>query len=122
MLPFIIAAVGGYLIGSSYEKEIFARGGVVKINNDDSSDYSSKREAFVGKNLEGKVLDNGDYAVLSYGYYPIWYWKSSENKWFKNKDKYSQTTSKQTNQSKPSDDFKELSKEAMEAMYNESFK
>lgn len=79
----------------------FAKGGVARITNGEAKDYSENRLPFKGANLEGKELDNGDYVVLSYGHYPIWYYNKKEEKWYTNSDKYSATTSKQTSQSRP---------------------
>ena len=56
---------------------------------------------FVANNLEGKTLENGDYVVLSYGYYPIWFWCKRTNKWYGNKDKFSVTTAKHISQTRP---------------------
>ena len=33
MIPFILAAVGGYLIGDAYKQQVFAEGGVLKGSN-----------------------------------------------------------------------------------------
>lgn len=81
-----------------------AKGGATageRIINNEANQYSEHKLPFKGNNLEGKLLDNGDYVVLSYGYYPIWYWNSRELKWFGNSTKYSVTTSKQITQSRP---------------------
>lgn len=102
----------------------FARGGAVKIPNIEAKDYSSQRKDFRANNLEGKTLDNGDYVVLSYGHYPIWWWNKDENKWYSNSSKYSVTTSKQTGQSRPSMDVISLThQELLEKMseYNAKF-
>jgi hypothetical protein len=79
----------------------FARGGVERIANTQARDYSENLIPFKGANLEGKVLDNGDYVVLSYGYYPIWWFCKKEGKWYGNATKYSVTISKQMSQSRP---------------------
>ena len=70
----------------------FARGGVERIANTQARDYSENLIPFKGANLEGKVLDNGDYVVLSYGYYPIWWFCKKEGKWYGNATKYSVPT------------------------------
>jgi len=96
---------GGYMADGGY-----ARGGVERIANTQARDYSENLIPFKGANLEGKTLDNGDYVVLSYGYYPIWWYCKKEGKWYGNATKYSQTTSKQTTQSRPTYDAVMLSK------------
>lgn len=98
---------GGKPIGST---GMFADGGTaawgaaVRIPNIEAASHAENFIPFRGNNLEGKILDNGDYAVLSYGYYPIWYYSKKEGKWYGNKDKYSVTTAKQMSQSKPTHD------------------
>jgi hypothetical protein len=97
---------GGNYQGEEESKIEFAKGGqpgerVERITNAEANVYSENRIPFKGNNLEGKTFDNGDYAVLSYGHYPIWYYCSKDQKWYGNKDKYSVSTSKQTTQSRP---------------------
>ena len=82
----------------------FAKGGVARIANSEAKEHTENLIDFKGNNLEGKTLDNGDYVVLSYGYYPIWYYNKSEQKWYGNSTKYSVTTSKQMTQSRPTYD------------------
>ena len=90
---------------------MFARGGgVERVANSQSRDYSENLIPFKGANLEGKTLDNGDYVVLSYGYYPIWWYCKAEGKWYGNSTKYSVTTSKQMTQSRPTYDAKMVTK------------
>lgn len=82
----------------------FKAGGLTapaRINNAEAKEFSENQFPFRGNNLEGKVLDNGDYVVLSYGYYPIWYWSAKEQKWYGTTDKYSNTTARQISQSRP---------------------
>jgi hypothetical protein len=102
---------------------LLAKGGrayVERIPNSESHAYSENRIPFKGSNLEGKILDNGDYTVLSYGHYPIWYWSSKENKWYGNKDKYSNTTAVQISQSRPTIEAQMLShSELLEKMRDE---
>ena len=69
---------------------------------------------FKANNLEGKTLSNGDYVVLSYGWYPLWYYSKSEAKWYGNATKYSVSTSKQSSQSRPSYDATMLSRNELE--------
>lgn len=91
---------GGQPLGST---KLYARGGeaVEKIANGEAGAYVENRIPFKGSNLEGKTLDNGDYVVLSYGYYPLWYFNMENREWFGNADKYSVSTSKQMSQSRP---------------------
>jgi hypothetical protein len=89
---------------------MMARGGVERIANSNAREYSENLIPFKGNNLEGKTLDNGDYVVLSYGYYPIWYYCKADNQWYGNSTKYSVTTSKQISQSRPTYDAKMLSR------------
>ena len=72
-----------------------------KIKNADAKEYTENMLPFIGNNLSGMVFPNGDYLVSSYGYYPIWYYSKSEEKWYGNKDKFSVTTAKQMSQSRP---------------------
>ena len=74
---------------------------VARITNIEAKEYSENKFPFKGNSLEGKLLDNGDYVVLSYGYYPIWYFSTREGKWYGNATKYSVTTSRQLSQSRP---------------------
>ena len=76
-----------------------ATGGAVKIANKDARSYVANREPFNGNNLSAKLMPNGAYVVLSYGYYPLFVYKYK--KWYENKEKYSVSTSKQTGQARP---------------------
>ena len=99
----------------------YARGGAPKISNGESRSYTENMLPFRANNLEGKTLDNGDYVVLSYGYYPIWFYSAATSKWYGNKDKYSQSTAKQISQSRPSYDATILPKsELNEVMFSSS--
>lgn len=82
----------------------YASGGALgdaRIPNSEAATCSEHRIPFKGTNLEGKFLDNGDYIVLSFGFYPLWFWCASENQWYGNKDKYNNTAAKQFTQSRP---------------------
>lgn len=108
---YISLEQGGEMVGSDIEGAgMFARGGVARISNAESRTYTENMLPFVANNLEGKTLSNGDYVVLSYGYYPIWYYSKKESKWYGNKDKYSMTTAKHISQSRPTYDATILSK------------
>jgi hypothetical protein len=101
----------------------YARGGVERIANRDARDYAENMLPFKGANLEGKTLSNGDYVVLSYGYYPIWFYCKHEGKWYGNSTKYSVTTSKQMSQSRPTYDATMLTRNELDArMLNASEK
>jgi hypothetical protein len=93
---------------------MMARGGVERIANSNAREYSENMIPFKGNNLEAKTLDNGDYVVLSYGYYPIWFYSKAENQWYGNSTKYSVTTSKQMSQSRPTYDAKMLTRNDLE--------
>ena len=69
---------------------------------------------FKANNLEGKTLSNGDYAVLSYGWYPLWYYSKSEGKWYGNSTKYSVSTTKQMSQSRPTYDATMVSRNELD--------
>jgi len=115
-------ADGGMMAdGGIMEDDSYARGGVPKISNVESRSYTENMLPFKAANLEAKTLDNGDYVVLSYGYYPIWFYSKATNKWYGNKDKYSQTTAKQISQSRPTYDATILSKSELdEVMFSSS--
>jgi hypothetical protein len=107
--------------GGMMEDDSYARGGAPKISNTESRSYTENMLPFKAANLEAKTLDNGDYVVLSYGYYPIWFYSKATNKWYGNKDKYSQTTAKQISQSRPTYDATILSKSELdEVMFSSS--
>jgi hypothetical protein len=74
---------------------------IPRIPNNEANVYAENKIAFKANNLEGKTLDNGDYAVLSFGIYPIWYFRQDERKWYGNADKYCQATALHISQSKP---------------------
>jgi hypothetical protein len=101
------------------EMQEMARGGVSaayrpdKIKNADAREYTENFIPFVGNNLSGMAFPNGDYLVSSYGYYPIWYYVKSEEKWYGNTDKFSVTTAKQMSQSRPTYDAKMVSNDQM---------
>jgi hypothetical protein len=100
--------------GEMVDVSLYAKGGVERIANNESKTYTENLIPFKANNLEAKTLDNGDYVVLSYGYYPIWWHCKKENKWYGNKDKYSQTTAKQMSQSRPTYDAEMLGRNELE--------
>ena len=90
----------------------YARGG--RIANSDSSSSAENHLDFQGNNLEGKTLSNGDYVVLSYGWFPLWYYSRRNSTWYGNSTKYSPSTSKQASQSRPTYDAIMLPKDQLE--------
>ncbi len=73
-----------------------------RIANSDANSYTENRIPFKGNNLEGKTLDSGDYVVLSFGYYPIWFYSAVDKKWYGNSDDYCRVTAMQRPQTRPS--------------------
>ena len=102
------------------ESEYARGGGVPRTSNSDSKAYTENHLPFMANNLEGKTLENGDYVVLSYGYYPIWFWHKRTNKWYGNKDKFSVTTAKQISQSRPTYEAEMLSRGEMDNLMSKS--
>jgi len=96
----------------------YARGG--RIANSDSSSSAENFLDFQGSNLEGKTLSNGDYVVLSYGWYPLWYYSRRNSTWYGNSTKYSPSTSKQASQSRPTYNAIMLPKEQLERVMADS--
>lgn len=97
-----------------------AKGGQARISNSEASSYAENHQPFKGNNLESKTLENGDYVVLSYGYYPIWYWNKKENKWYQNKEKFSQTTARHITASRPTYDAQVVTRNEMDNMMAKS--
>lgn len=92
----------------------YAKGGVAqKILNNEANQYSENRLPFRANNLEGKTLDNGDYVVLSFGHYPIWYYNAKEGKWYGNITEVSKTTALQKSASRPDWNAEMLTHEAL---------
>ena len=73
----------------------------VIIPNFESAAYAENQIEFTGANLQGKQLANGDYVVLSFLYYPIWYFNAHEQLWYGNSDKYNSVTAMHISQSRP---------------------
>ena len=94
--------------------EEYAKGGSPRIANQNARKYTENMLDFTGNNLEGKTLANGNYVVLSYGWYPLWYYNKRDGLWYMNKDKYSVYTSKQTSQSRPTYNAVSLTKSEMQ--------
>lgn len=75
-----------------------------KIVNQEAREYVENMIDFIGNNLSGLTMSNGDYLVSSFGYYPIWYYDKREKKWYGNTDKFSVTTAKHSSQTRPTYD------------------
>ena len=99
----------------------------MKIANNKASLFTSRKQEFQGSNTFGtwgKLSPNGIparsvYTVYSYGYhFPMYVFKAGI--WYENGDKYSQTTSKQQNQLRPSIDgaFIVTTTEKMKSLIN----
>ncbi len=93
---------GGVIDDSFYEEGGSASGSSApRIANEDAMTYAENTLPFIGNNIEGKFLSNGDYAILSMGYYPIWLFCNAERKWYGNSDKLSLVTAKHITQTRP---------------------
>lgn len=92
----------------------YARGGYERVANSQAREYTENMLPFRANNLEGKTLENGDYVVLFYGYYPIWFYCKRDGKWYGNRDKFSVTTSKHMSQSRPTYHADMLSRSEMD--------
>ena len=71
----------------------------MNVSNQKCSQYVNECKPFQGSNLSGVRLSDSLYVVYSYGWWPIW--AKINNQWYGHKEKYSNTTSKQTGQSRP---------------------
>ena len=88
----------------------------MKVANKNCKTFVENMQEFKGNNLEGKFNSNGNYVVLSYGWYPVFINKG--NKWFEVVDKYSSSTARQMYHSRPYNTTK-VSKETMrDLMFN----
>lgn len=80
-----------------------------RVSNSNCSYYVKNKEEFIGSNmyaaerLVGSLFDGTRvYVVYSYGeHFPMWIYDYQTGQWYGNKDKFSITTSKQQNQSRP---------------------
>lgn len=64
----------------------------MKTTNNKAHEAIAKFQPFTANNLEAK-FENGNYVVLSYGYYPIFVHK--DGVWYKNDNGFSPSTKKQ---------------------------
>jgi hypothetical protein len=105
--------------GQRMEVEHLDHGGALslhrpeKIENRDAREYVENKIPFIGNNLSGITMSNGDYLVSSYGYYPIYYYSKRENKFYGSKDKFSVTTAKHLSQARPNYDVIMVENEKM---------
>lgn len=84
-----------------------------KIANRDARGMVQRRINFNANNIWGTHHEN-IYAVYSYRQsFPIWLYDKAMDVWCRNEDKYSQTTSKHTTQTCPTDKYLNLSTEDM---------
>ena len=89
---------------------------MVRTSNKNCRTFVESMQEFKANNLEGKFNSNGNYVVLSYGWYPVFLNKGG--KWFEVDSRYSVSTAKQMTQSRPNDTIK-VSKETMrDLMFN----
>ena len=88
----------------------------MRTTNKNCRTFVENMQEFKGNNLEGKFNSNGNYVVLSYGWYPVFI--NYGNKWFEVADTYSVSTARQMTQSRPYNTTK-VSKETMrDLMFN----
>ena len=90
-----------------------------QIANKRARQYVQNLELFKGSNLFSETL--GDYYVVySYGYhYPMLVHNKKTDQWYRNKDRYSVTTSKQLGQCTPYDvAFIDASTKELKAVLN----
>ena len=74
---------------------------VYKTTNSKSYRYTTMKKQFKANNMFAQWT-NGVYVVYSYGkHFPMYIYNPIEQIWYENKDKYSQSTSKQQNQARP---------------------
>lgn len=90
-----------------------------QIANKNARDYVQNLELFKGSNLFSETIGEY-YVVYSYGhYYPMLVHNKKTDQWFRNKDRYSVTTSKQMGQCTPYDvDLTELTTRELKDMLN----
>jgi hypothetical protein len=108
-------ALNHFIMG--YGKSHNNAGAENRTPNTEAKFFVENLMPFKGSNLEGKHTDSGDYVVLSFGCYPIWYYCTKNKKWYGNADKYCQATALHISQSRPHYDVEMLPmKEFFEAI------
>ena len=88
----------------------------MKVANKNCRTFVENMQEFKGNNLEGKFNDNGNYVVLSYGWYPLFLNKG--NKWFEVDDTYSPSTTRQMYHSRPYHTIKVSKATMRDLMFN----
>jgi hypothetical protein len=78
-----------------------ASGHPERIPNQEANGYAENKQPFKGMQMEGRLMDNGDYVVFSYGYYPLWFWCQGEGKWYCNSTKLDAATERYRTFSRP---------------------
>lgn len=84
----------------------------MKTTNAKSRQFAEALKPFQANNLKG-VIEGDFYVVYSYAWYPLFAYSFRDKRWFKNIEKYSVSTSKQTTQCSPFASFTLLSLEQM---------
>lgn len=72
-----------------------------RITNSEAHIYAENRMPFQGKSLEGKEIGNGNYLVLSLGFYPLWFYCAGEEKWYQNRNMLTMVNAIHLSQSRP---------------------
>lgn len=90
-----------------------------QIANKNARDYVQNLELFKGSNLFSETVGEY-YVVYSYGHhYPMLVHNKKTDQWYRNKDRYSVSTSKQLGQCTPYDvDLTELTTRELKDMLN----
>lgn len=84
----------------------------MKTTNAKSRQFVQETKPFQANNLKG-VIEGDFYVVYSYAWYPLFAYSFKDERWFKNIERYSVSTSKQTTQCNPHASFTLLSLEQM---------
>jgi len=84
----------------------------MRTTNAKARSFVQDLKPFQANNLHA-ISDNHFYIVYSYGWYPLLAYSYAEQRWFKNIEKYSSSTSKQLTQCAPIASFQLLSHDQM---------
>ncbi len=84
-----------------------------KVTNKGAAQFIQRREEFRASNMTGRIIPGG-YAVLSYGWYPLFVWR--DGVWYSNKEKYSKTTSAHYTLAHPGEDTQPRTTAQLNAM------
>ena len=95
----------------------------IRTSNQKCSELATNLIEFKANNIISEYIKNDKlYVIYSYGYHFPMYVKY-KNTWYENSDKYSVTTSKQQNQSRPSYKTKlKTTQQLKDIIYNKSLK